>query len=91
MSKKKSKTRVEKATKRHDFSHLLKTKVAAKIVEAESEVSKEIKSPLQKEIKRDLLTTAIILGIFVTLIVVLWLFLGHNGEIFKLTDKIKLF
>jgi hypothetical protein len=91
MSKKKQKTRIDKEFKKHDFSHLTKTKTAAKIVEAEAEVSTDSKSPLDKEIASDLKKSLIIIGIFVVSIVVLWFLFGKNGEIFNLTDKIKLF
>lgn len=91
MSKKKQKTRIAKEVKRHDFSHLLKTKVAAKQIEAEVDATKDSKSPLDKQVGGDLRAGLIIIGVFVLFIVALWLFLGRNGEIFRLFDKIKLF
>jgi len=90
MSKKKQKTRLEKEVKKHDFSHLTRTKTAAKIVEAEIETDKEARSPQDKEIGRDLRTGIIIISVFVVVIVALWWFLGRNGELLKFTDSIKL-
>lgn len=91
MSKKKQKTRLEKEVKRHDFSHLVKTKTAAKIVAAEVDTNQEVQSPLNKEIGKDLRMTIIIIGLFVVAIVALWFLVGKNGQIFELTNKIKLF
>ena len=91
MSKKKTKTREDKIYKKHDFSHLVKTKTAAKIVEAETVVRDEAKSPLDKEISKDTKSTALIISLFIIAIVALWLLFGRNGEIFRLYDKIKLF
>lgn len=91
MSKKKNKTRLEKQVKRHDFSHLVRTRTAARVVEAENEVSGEAKSPLDKQVGRDLRMVLITIGVFVIVIVLAWLFIGKNGEIYNLTNKIKLF
>jgi predicted nucleic acid-binding Zn ribbon protein len=91
MSKKKTKTREDKIVKKHDFSHLTKTKTAAKVVEAEIVTNDDTKSPLDKEIKKDTRATLIIIGVFVLAIVALWLLVGRNGEIFRLYDKIRLF
>lgn len=90
MSKKKQKTRFEKLVTKHDFSHLTKTKTAAKIVQAEVE-SKEAASPLDLEIHSDLKVGLIVIGLFIIAIVALWLVVGRNGEIFKFVDNLKLF
>lgn len=90
MSKKKLRKRIEKQTVKHDFKHLTKSRTAAKIVQAETEVISDAKSPQDKEIKRDLKTGLIVIGIFVVLIFALWLLFGRNGELLKLTDNIKL-
>jgi len=91
MSKKKLKTREEKIVKKHDFSHLVKTKTAAKIVEAETVINDDTKSPLDKEVRKDTRTTLIIICAFVVAIVAIWLLFGRNDEIFKLYDKLKFF
>jgi hypothetical protein len=77
--------------KKHDFTHLTKTKTAAKIVAAEVVTNDNSKSPLDKEIGSDLRLSLIIIGIFVVSIVVLWLLIGKNGQVFNLADKIKIF
>ena len=91
MSKKKQKTRLEKEVKKHNFKHLAKTKVAAKMVEVEIDSNLDVKSPLNTEIGKDLRMTIIIISIFVISIVALWLLVGRNGQIFDFTDKIKPF
>ena len=91
MSKKKQKTKNDKITKKHDFSHLTKTKTAAKIVEADTNSLKEAISPQDKEIAKDLKSSFIIIGAFIIAIIILWLLVGRNGEIYQLTNKIKLF
>lgn len=91
MSKKKAKTKLEKQVKKHNFSHLVKTKTAAKIVEAKIDTVKDAKSPLDKEISHDLKTGVIVIAIFILVIMVIWFLFGKNGEIFRLSDKIKLF
>jgi len=91
MSKKKLKTKTDKLATRHDFSHLLKTKTAAKVIAAEVEPTSETKSPLDKEIRTDLRMTLIIIGVFLIAIFALWWLVGRNGEIFTLANKIKLF
>jgi hypothetical protein len=78
-------------TKKHDFSHLTKTKTAAKVIAAEVNVNESVKSPLDKQISGDLRLSLIIIGLFVISIVTLWLLIGRNGQIFSLVDKIKLF
>lgn len=91
MSKKKQKTKVAKLTKKHDFSHLLRTKAAAKVVEAETVVDTDTRSPQDKEIGRDLRVGLVVIGIFVILLVAIWWFFGKNGELLKFTDNIKLY
>jgi len=91
MSKKKQKLRIDKEVVRHNFSHLTKTKTAAKIVEAEVELTKDAASPLDREVRGDLKLSLIVIGIFIVFIVALWYLLGRNGEIFTLTSKFKLF
>jgi hypothetical protein len=91
MSKKKSKTREEKIVKKHDFSHLLKTKSAAKAVEADMEIVGKIISPLAKETAKDVKMSLLVIGVFVIAIVVLWFLFGRNNEIIELYDKIKIF
>ena len=91
MSKNKPKTKEARIVKKHDFSHLTRTKAAAKIVSAETVIADKTKSPLDKLVKKDLQLTTIVLGVFVIAIVALWLIVGRNGEIFTLADKINLF
>lgn len=91
MSNKKPKTKEAKITKKHDFSHLTKTKTAAMAVQAETSVTGAVKSPLDKYIRKDLRLTLVTIAIFVVAIVALWLAVGRNGEIFTLAGKIKLF
>jgi len=91
MSNKKPKSKEAKIVRKHDFSHLTKTRSAAKNVDSAVEVDTTTKSPLDKEIRKDLRLTLITIGIFVLAITVLWLTVGRNGEIFKLTALIKLF
>lgn len=91
MSKKKQKTRTEKEITKHDFEHLTRTKTAAKVVEADVTSDKDPKSPLDKEIRGDLGSSLLIMGIFVVFIVALWLLIGKNGQIFTIYDKIKFF
>lgn len=91
MSKKRQKTRLEKISKKHDFSHLTKTKTAAKVVEAEVQIEGETKSPHDANVRRDLRIGLIVIGVFMVLIVALWWFAGRNGEILQLANKIKFF
>lgn len=91
MSKKKTKTREAKLVKKHDFSHLVKTRVAAKVLNVDTVVSNEIKSPLDKEVAKDIRSTIIIIAIFISAIVAVWLLFGRNNQIFELYNKIKLF
>ncbi len=91
MSKKKQKSRQEKVATRHDFSHLTRTKTAAKIVAAEEEVSYDVASPLDKQIRRDLRVGLIVIGIFIVVIFALWIFLGRTGWLYNYTSKIKWF
>jgi len=91
MSNKKPKSKEAKIAKKHDFSHLTKTPTAAKIVDSTVEASSNVRSPLDKEIRKDLRLTLITIGLFVLAITALWLAVGRNGEIFRLTDKIRLF
>lgn len=91
MSKKKQKTRTEKEITKHDFSHLIRTKTAAKVVEAEVKSDQDPKSPLDREVRGDLGTSLAIIGVFVVFIVALWLLVGKNGQIFTIYDKIKFF
>jgi hypothetical protein len=89
MSKKKQRSKIEKATIKHDFSHLLKTKTAAKVVSAEEEVSYDKTSPLDKQVHRDLRVGLIIIGVFIVVIFALWLFLGRTGWLYNITGKVK--
>ena len=91
MSKKKQKTKDAKITKKHDFSHLLKTKTTAKAVESEIEISKDIVSPQNDEVKRDMKLAITIILVFTLVIFILWFFAGKNNETFKFYDKIKFF
>jgi hypothetical protein len=91
MSKKKQKLRIDKEVVKHDFSHLTKTKIAAKVVAAEDKVSYDAKSPLDKEVRRDLRIGLIVIGVFIVAIFALWLVLGRTGWLYNATNKIKWF
>lgn len=91
MSKKKQKLRIGKEVVRHDFSHLTKTKTAAKVVAAEEEVSYDAVSPLDTQVRRDLRVGLIVIGAFVVAIVALWLLVGRTGWLYNATSHIKWF
>lgn len=91
MSKKKQKSKLEKLSTKHDFSHLTKTKTAAKVVAAEEAVSYDAVSPLDSQIKRDLRVGLVIIGLFVVMIVAFWLLLGRTGWLYSATSNIKWF
>ena len=91
MSKKKQKLRIDKEVVKHDFSHLTKTKIAAKVVAAEEKVSYDVASPQDKEIRRDLRVGLIVIGAFIVVILALWLLLGRTGWLYNATSKIKWF
>ena len=91
MSKKKQRLRIEKEVVRHDFSHLTKTKVAARVVAAEEKVSYDAVSPLDKQVRRDLRVGLVVIGVFIIAIVALWLVLGRTGWLYNATSQIKWF
>ena len=91
MSKRKQKTKKDKVAKKHDFNHLTRTKISAGIVKSEKVDNKEIQVPLELKIKKDLRIGIITIVIFVIVILVMWYFLGKNGEIYNLTTKLNLF
>lgn len=91
MGKKLRKTRNEKLDKKHDFKHLVKTKTAAKQIEAEAELVDSKTSPLSKQVNKDLKVVLVTMIVFVSVIVVAWLLFGKTGKIFDLAKNINLF
>jgi hypothetical protein len=83
MSKKKTKTRIEKSLTTHHLEHIAKNTVAAKTgvtgVSQAGATLQSAKSPLDELITKDLKNTIILIGVFVLVIVALGIVVYTTG------------